>query len=135
MTKPLSLINGISNRYACQSHVPMVAKQVQWPTLLVGACWLKVSYIFNQVNVKLLLWFKDGKGTPDIMQTGLVKIRDINECRTMYSKVKTATITDRMLCANVEHGGVDTCAGDSGGPLMVMEDGYYKICGITSFGN
>ena len=69
------------------------------------------------------------------MQTGLVKIRDINECRTMYSKVKTATITDRMLCANVEHGGVDTCAGDSGGPLMVMEDGYYKICGITSFGN
>ncbi|XP_055586914.1 serine protease persephone-like isoform X2 [Uranotaenia lowii] len=29
----------------------------------------------------------------------------------------------------------DTCQGDSGGPLQIIEDGKYKLVGVTSFGN
>uniref|UniRef100_A0AAG5DWW9 Peptidase S1 domain-containing protein n=1 Tax=Anopheles atroparvus TaxID=41427 RepID=A0AAG5DWW9_ANOAO len=29
----------------------------------------------------------------------------------------------------------DTCQGDSGGPLQILDDGKYKLIGVTSFGN
>ena len=44
-------------------------------------------------------------------------------------------ITQNMLCAGYKDGGVDSCVGDSGGPLMVQEAGVYKQVGIVSFGD
>jgi secreted trypsin-like serine protease len=42
-------------------------------------------------------------------------------------------ITDNMLCAGFAEGGTDSCAGDSGGPLLVNL-GEYQLAGITSWG-
>ncbi|PRY59711.1 serine protease [Glycomyces artemisiae] len=40
-----------------------------------------------------------------------------------------------MLCAgDLEHGGVDSCDGDSGGPLMADRDGELVLAGIVSWG-
>ena len=40
-----------------------------------------------------------------------------------------------MLCAGVQGGGVDSCAGDSGGPLQApVQGGGYRLVGITSYG-
>jgi Trypsin len=40
-----------------------------------------------------------------------------------------------MICAGFLGGGVDTCAGDSGGPLQApLEGGGYRLVGITSWG-
>jgi Trypsin len=40
-----------------------------------------------------------------------------------------------MVCAGFLSGGVDTCAGDSGGPLQApLEGGGYRMVGITSWG-
>ena len=39
-----------------------------------------------------------------------------------------------MICAGFADGGKDACLGDSGGPLMVKEDGRYHQAGIISFG-
>ena len=47
-------------------------------------------------------------------------------------------ITSNQMCAGYRRGGVDTCAGDSGGPLMcqIEKDGVKRwfVYGVTSFG-
>jgi secreted trypsin-like serine protease len=39
-----------------------------------------------------------------------------------------------MLCAGYPQGGRDACVGDSGGPLMVQQNGVYRQIGIVSQG-
>ncbi|XP_071989123.1 transmembrane protease serine 12 isoform X1 [Engystomops pustulosus] len=45
-------------------------------------------------------------------------------------------LTDNMICAGFEDGGVDTCQGDSGGPFVcyIAESTSFYQLGITSFG-
>jgi trypsin len=40
-----------------------------------------------------------------------------------------------MVCAGFPGGGVDTCNGDSGGPLQAPTGGGYRLVGITSWGD
>jgi secreted trypsin-like serine protease len=40
-----------------------------------------------------------------------------------------------MVCAGFLSGGVDTCNGDSGGPLQAPTGGGYRLVGITSWGD
>ncbi|GAB0095143.1 trypsin [Sergentomyia squamirostris] len=60
-----------------------------------------------------------------------VKLPKIDQvtCRLAYSK-HTTSITDRMLCAGYFEGGLDSCYGDSGGPLLSGN----TIVGVTSWG-
>ena len=44
-------------------------------------------------------------------------------------------ITPFMFCAGLVEGGKDSCAGDSGGPLMVQASGGWQQAGIVSFGD
>jgi secreted trypsin-like serine protease len=40
-----------------------------------------------------------------------------------------------MVCAGYAQGGIDTCFGDSGGPIQApLDDGGYRLVGITSWG-
>lgn len=44
-------------------------------------------------------------------------------------------ITSNMICAGYAEGGVDTCLGDSGGPIMINTQRGYEQVGVVSFGD
>lgn len=50
-----------------------------------------------------------------VLQMARVPIADAEDCKQVYQSYK---ITDNMVCAGFKEGGTDSCAGDSGGPLM-----------------
>ncbi|XP_072388400.1 venom protease-like [Diabrotica undecimpunctata] len=87
-------------------------------------------------------------GFADEQSRFLLKVRlnevDTETCNLLYNDVKKSFLShgvdgDTMICAGGEIG-VDTCEGDSGGPLQVKNDYKYgngkgfRIVGITSFG-
>ncbi|XP_052020450.1 kallikrein-1-like [Apodemus sylvaticus] len=63
---------------------------------------------------------------PDDLQCVNLKLLSNEEC----AKAHIEKVTDSMLCAGEMDGGKDTCAGDSGGPLIC--DGVLQ--GVTSWG-
>ena len=44
-------------------------------------------------------------------------------------------IHESQICAGFAQGGVDSCSGDSGGPLFVEQDGQRTLVGVVSFGD
>lgn len=66
-----------------------------------------------------------------ILQVADVPIVDYEKCEANYIKIDQP-LTDNMFCAGyLEKGGVDSCVGDSGGPIVV--DG--NLVGVTSWGH
>lgn len=69
---------------------------------------------------------------PDDLRRGSVPVVDRATCARKADELGWS-FTDQMSCAG--GGRVDTCSGDSGGPLLVRgPDGQPVIAGITSFG-
>jgi secreted trypsin-like serine protease len=82
----------------------------------------------------------DGGDNPvDWLREAEVPIVSDDSCRASYSDPQTPYGVlfhgEVELCAGYPEGGVDTCAGDSGGPLMVPKpSGGWLLAGITSWG-
>nr|XP_050846997.1 coagulation factor VII isoform X1 [Vespula vulgaris]XP_050846998.1 coagulation factor VII isoform X1 [Vespula vulgaris]XP_050846999.1 coagulation factor VII isoform X1 [Vespula vulgaris] len=76
----------------------------------------------------------DDFGT-DILHEAKIPIVSPETCRQVYVDY---SITDNMFCAGYRRGKMDSCAGDSGGPLLCRDprkpDHSWTIFGITSFG-
>jgi trypsin len=78
---------------------------------------------------------KKGTRFPDELRKGTVPMFERNACLEALQKVDSAVtqITDRMICAGGRK--VDTCFGDSGGPLLARDrQGRQVLVGLTSFG-
>ncbi|CAH1405195.1 unnamed protein product [Nezara viridula] len=77
----------------------------------------------------------NGQKFPCTLQEANVNVYSWNNC------LKTGNYRDiinlpKTVCAGFKAGGIDTCNGDSGGPLLqVNSAGNYYIKGITSFGH
>lgn len=76
----------------------------------------------------------DDFGT-DVLHQAEIPIVSSEVCRDVYIDYR---ITDNMFCAGYRRGKMDSCAGDSGGPLLCRDprrpDHPWTIFGITSFG-
>lgn len=70
-------------------------------------------------------------GTDELHQAE-VPVVDLNQCRENYIGYH---ISNRMLCAGFKQGRVDSCSGDSGGPLLLQKESKWTVYGITSFGD
>ncbi|CAG9834813.1 unnamed protein product [Diabrotica balteata] len=111
------------------------------------ACLQTVKTIYDSYdNMTATGWGK--VGFAEEQSSFLIKVRlnevDTETCNRLYSDVKKSVLPqgvdgDTMICAGGEIG-VDTCEGDSGGPLQVKNNYKYsngkgfRIVGITSFG-
>lgn len=75
---------------------------------------------------------------PDQLQVGFLPIISIETANQWFSETAPGsnTVTESMLPAGYEQGGVSGCHGDSGGPLAVKDaTDTYVLAGITSWGN
>jgi len=66
------------------------------------------------------------------LQVVEVSLKPQSECVAAYRKL-TPLISSQM-CAGVAGGGRDSCAGDSGGPMVLLHSGRYFLAGLVSFG-
>ncbi|GFR67051.1 transmembrane protease serine 6 [Elysia marginata] len=70
---------------------------------------------------------------PQILQKVVLPLVPQHLCLKVYA---AKYINNLKLCAgNLRNGGVDTCRGDSGGPLMCRVQNRYYSYGIVSFGS
>ncbi|KAK4315772.1 hypothetical protein Pmani_013010 [Petrolisthes manimaculis] len=76
---------------------------------------------------------KEHGSNSDLLQTIRVPVMADKKCQRAYRKV--GPVSNRMICAGWEHGGMGPCVGDSGGPLQCRARGGPWIqAGITSWG-
>nr|XP_046266540.1 enteropeptidase [Scatophagus argus] len=77
-------------------------------------------------------WGRDTEGSlPAVLQEAQVPLVAQDQCQVWLPEYN---ITSSMLCAGYPEGGVDTCKGDSGGPLMCLDNGHWTVIGLSSFG-
>ncbi|GAB1869312.1 Neurotrypsin [Camponotus japonicus] len=67
------------------------------------------------------------------LRYGWVPLLDQSVCRASYVYGEGA-ISEGMMCAGYLDEGIDTCDGDSGGPLACYHNGAFTLYGITSWG-
>ena len=75
-----------------------------------------------------------GFGTSNQLQEALIPLVDQSFCRQKYAETLTS-VTDQMFCASQEQPLIDTCRGDSGGPIVIQSGGGYQQLGLVSFGS
>lgn len=71
----------------------------------------------------------EGGSASSVQRAVTVPIISAEACRKAYPG-----ITDTMLCAGLEEGGKDSCAGDSGGAVYTMIDGVMVNIATVSWG-
>lgn len=74
-----------------------------------------------------------GNNFPEVLQEAQLPLVDFSTANAIWED----TLTPNMIAAgNLSQGGVDSCSGDSGGPLLVRDfDGVWTLAGLTSFGD
>ena len=114
------------------------------PKLVFVKKYFEIKTFFRQqisdpnlsTNDKISHGFIAGWGKTDLGQTGIlneatVPILSNEDCN--YSHGATS-MTRGQLCAGFSEGGVDSCEGDAGGPLVVIDENNQKrLAGIISW--
>lgn len=92
---------------------------------------------FSGTDMDVAGWGKtENEASSPIKLKAKVRVWDLDTCRSTYTKQNIRLDTSQM-CAGGEDG-VDSCRGDSGGPLMVQQSisrrNIFFLMGVVSFG-
>lgn len=83
--------------------------------------------------VTVVGWGEQGSGSGSaLLQEAELPLLSDAECLAAYPDWFMA---DVMICAGLEDGGVDSCYGDSGGPLFSALGGSFTLVGVVSWGD
>ncbi len=74
----------------------------------------------------------DDNSVADVLQSVELPVISNTTCQSAY--LGEREITSTMLCVGFADGHKDTCLGDSGGPLILFEEGQWQQVGIISYG-
>lgn len=69
----------------------------------------------------------------DMLYEAVVPVVDFKDCKNSYGDYLKGH--HHVICAGYKEGGIDSCAGDSGGPLLVARNNKWYVYGVTSFGD
>ncbi|KAM9330415.1 plasma kallikrein [Gastrophryne carolinensis] len=69
--------------------------------------------------------------TSEVLQKAQVPPKLRPECQKSYPE---QTLSDKIICAGYKEGQIDSCKGDSGGPLACEVQNTWYLTGITSWG-
>ncbi|XP_074716864.1 enteropeptidase [Strix uralensis] len=85
------------------------------------------------INCSIAGWGKimNEGPTSDILQEAEVPLISNEKCQQWMPEY---SITENMICAGYDIGGLDSCKGDSGGPLTFEDGNKWFLVGVTSFG-
>lgn len=75
----------------------------------------------------------EASGYPTELMDVAVPVVSLDDCNAAFES-SGVVVDSSQICAGLEEGGKDSCAGDSGGPLMVEVNGQLAQAGIVSFG-
>ncbi|KAH9513113.1 hypothetical protein Btru_035885 [Bulinus truncatus] len=103
--------------YACLPSADFKPKRHK-PCTIVGWGKLKNTHVYGS----------------DSLQEAQVPVVRHQKCRRVFEY----NITSSQVCAGYKRGGIDSCAGDSGGPLLCTnydnDPEKYYLYGVTSYG-
>ncbi|XP_068041720.1 acrosin-like isoform X1 [Anomalospiza imberbis] len=109
----------------CSSYIQLAC--VADPTLRVSElinCWIAGWGVTTARNLD----------SADRLQQAKVQLIDVQLCNS--SDWYSGEVHPYNLCAGYPQGNIDSCKGDSGGPLMCQDNNaeYWWVVGLTSFG-
>ncbi|XP_046581943.1 prostasin-like [Haliotis rubra] len=72
-------------------------------------------------------------GPPGTLKEAVVPVYSYSDCKRLPGYIDL--VTEDTICAGYREGGVDSCHGDSGGPLQCKMNNRWVMAGTTSFGD
>uniref|UniRef100_A0A4X2LSY0 Peptidase S1 domain-containing protein n=1 Tax=Vombatus ursinus TaxID=29139 RepID=A0A4X2LSY0_VOMUR len=94
------------------------------------------AVFFASISMYLFPWLSGALLSPgygsDTLQNALVPLISPQLCNS--SCMYKGKITPQMLCAGYLDGHTDACQGDSGGSLVCLDRGIWRLVGVVSWG-
>lgn len=117
---------------------PLDLSRTVWPACLPD----QGEELDPETNATILGWgatryLRQADGKPqverdDMLREARVPVVDFEDCKRSYGDFLK---THHVVCAGYKEGQIDSCAGDSGGPLLVERETRWYVYGVTSFGD